>query len=41
MQECLIADIDKISEKAKIENPLQDFLVDENGNPVNLLEELM
>lgn len=41
MQEHLITDIDKISNKASIQNPLQDLLIDENGNPVNLLEELM
>jgi hypothetical protein len=41
MQEHLISDIDKIRDKAKIQNPLQDLLIDENGNPVNLLEELM
>ena len=28
-------------EKAKIQNPLKELLVDEKGNPVNLLEEFM
>ncbi len=41
MQEHLISDIEKITEKSKIESPLQQLLVDENGNPVNLLEELI
>jgi len=41
MQEHLIADIEKIGSKAQIQNPLQDMLVDEDGNPVNLLEELL
>eukprot|EP00347_Sterkiella_histriomuscorum_P007817 403347449 len=41
MQEHLINDIEKIDQKRRIQNPLQDLLVDENGNPVNLLEELI
>jgi len=41
MQRHLISDIEKITEKTKIDNPLADVLVDENGKPVNLLEELM
>ncbi|CDW88775.1 UNKNOWN [Stylonychia lemnae] len=41
MQEHLIQDIEKIDNKARIQNPLQDILVDEHGNPVNLLEELI
>lgn len=41
MQEHLINDIEKITSKTRIQNPLQGLLVDENGNPVNLLEELI
>jgi hypothetical protein len=41
MQDHLITDIEKIQLKTKIENPLLNLLVDEHGNPVNLLEEMM
>lgn len=41
MQEHLLTDIAKISSKAAIQSPLMELLVDEHGQPVNLLEELM
>lgn len=40
MQEHLVSDIERIDEKKRSGQGLQEMLVDENGKPINLLDEI-